>query len=135
MKKPVFDIWHVAIPVRQLSSSVQFYCDQLGFTLFGLDEQSSKKQAFIQSGKSEFTIELFEPKDPAYSPQRPDHLAFECENIVQYRDWLLKNGLPDIPEILEFDNGVKYLPLRDPDGVALEFFQGRKIYEDSIARL
>jgi catechol 2,3-dioxygenase-like lactoylglutathione lyase family enzyme len=33
--EPTFDIWHVGFPVSNLTVSVQFYCNQLGFKLVG----------------------------------------------------------------------------------------------------
>jgi len=133
-QKPNFDIWHVAIPVNDLNRSVKFYCDTLGFVLIGFDEYPSKKQAFIAVRKGAFTIELFEPKPRQKNPKYPDHLAFECPNLNEYREKLLRNNLTDIPQIEIFDNGVQYLGLQDPDGITLEFFQGRHIYEQSISR-
>lgn len=130
------DIWHVAIPVSNLARSEAFYIDCLGFTLVGRDEYPSKKQAFVAVRPGGFTIELFERlgKHSGEPALRPDHLAFECENIDAFRDRLLAAGLDDVPEVETFDNGVRYLGLNDPDNVYIEFFQGRKIYEASIRR-
>jgi glyoxylase I family protein len=130
------DIWHVAIPVSDLAKSEDFYVSKLGFVLVGRDEYPSKKQAFVAVQPGGFTIELFErigkhAKEPAL---RPDHLAFECENIEAFRERLLVAGSSGVPEVETFDNGVRYFGLNDPDGVYIEFFQGRKIYEAGIRR-
>ena len=34
----------------------------------------------------------------------------------------------NVPEVANFDD-VKYFGLQDPDGVTIEFFQGRSSYE------
>lgn len=129
------DIWHVAIPVKNLDKSVTFYHKILGLKLIGYDEYPSKKQAFVATKEGGFTIELFEPKGTAASKpfHQPDHLAFECKDINQFRENLLRNGFTSVPEIETFDNGVKYIGLEDPNGVNIEFFEGRSIYEKSIS--
>ncbi len=129
-----FDIWHVAIPVSDLERSVKFYCETLGFKMLGRDEYPSKKQAFIVTFPKGFTIELFEPKGAAVEKPRklPDHLAFEARNLREYREKLVSSGFhPD--QIEEFDSGVKYLGITDPDGVLIEFFEGREIHEQSLS--
>jgi catechol 2,3-dioxygenase-like lactoylglutathione lyase family enzyme len=130
------DIWHVATPVSNLAKSEAFYINSLGFVLVGRDEYPSKKQTFVAVRPGGFTIELFERlgKHAAEPALRPDHLAFECEDIDAFRAQLIASGAVEVPEIETFDNGVRYLGLNDPDGVYIEFFQGRKIYEASIRR-
>ena len=61
----------------------------------------------------------------------PDHVAFESENLSALRARLVAAGLPDINEVETFDNGVKYLSVNDPDGVRLDFFEGRAKYEST----
>ena len=114
------DIWHVAIPVKDLNKSVTFYHKILGLKLIGYDQYPSKKQAFVATKEGGFTIELFEPRGTATSkPIRlPDHLAFECRDIKKFQKDLVRNGLTSVPEIETFDNGVRYIGLEDPDGVS-----------------
>ena len=131
MERPDFNIWHVALSVKDLEKSMEFYCQKMGFELLGLDEQESKKQAFVEIQKGGFTLELFQLKDPVSQAKLPDHIAFNCKDLKKYREYLIANGLQP-PEILDFDNGVSQLRLKDPDGVELEVFQGREIYDESI---
>jgi len=132
--EPAFDIWHVAIPVSNLDRSFAFYCTHLGLRVVGRDEYPSKKQLLVAVRDGEFTIELYEPKGSAIGelPRRPDHLAFDCRHIAEVRSRVEKSGL-SVPSIETFDNGVKYFGLQDPDGVRIEFFQGRALYEASIS--
>jgi catechol 2,3-dioxygenase-like lactoylglutathione lyase family enzyme len=131
---PAFDVWHVALPVTDLAAAEAFWCDGLGFRLVGRDEYPSKKQAFVAVRDGGFTVELFEPRGAAReaAPRRPDHLAFECVDLARYRAALAKRRLPGLPPIEEFDDGVRVLELADPDGMPVQFFQGRAIYEASI---
>lgn len=128
------EVWHVALPVEELELTLAFYERLLGFVLVGRDEYPSKLQAFVAVRPGGFTLELFQPRGKAAEAprRRPDHLAFECRDIRAYRAKLVERGLA-VPEIEVFDNGVQTFTMQDPDGVALEFFQGRAIYEASIS--
>ena len=128
------DIWHVAHPVADLDRSVAFYCDFLGFELVGHDEYPTVRQAFVSLGKGGFTIELFVPLgDEATKLRRQaDHLAFEAIDLLAYRRRLIATGLP-VPEIEVFEGGMKHFALDDPDGLRLDFFQGRDGYETFIS--
>jgi catechol 2,3-dioxygenase-like lactoylglutathione lyase family enzyme len=129
------DIWHVAIPVRNLGLSVEFYREKLGLNLTGYDEYPSKKQAFVCTKSNGFSIELFEPLGEALNDPRklPDHIAFEINDLARYREQLVERGLASVGEVVTFDNGVKHIGLQDPDGVTIDLFQGRRIYEQSIS--
>ncbi len=128
------DIWHVAHPVADLERSVAFYCGRLGFELVGRDAYPTMRQAFVSLGKRGFTIELFIPLgDDADKPRRaPDHLAFEAVDLAAYRDAVVEAGLI-VPPIEVFEGGMRHFALDDPDGLRLDFFQGRDGYEAFIA--
>ncbi|MGH7025264.1 MAG: VOC family protein [Caulobacteraceae bacterium] len=128
------DIWDIAVPVEDLERSVDFYCRNLGFEMVGRDEYPTMRQAFVSVGKGGFTIELFVPKgEDADAPRlRPDHLAFECTDIEEYRRKILASGLA-APDIETFPRGMRHFELRDPDQVKLDFFQGRAGYEAFLA--
>jgi catechol 2,3-dioxygenase-like lactoylglutathione lyase family enzyme len=130
---PGFDVWHVALPVSDLEAAEAFWCGGLGFRLVGRDEYPSKKQAFVAVREGGFTVELFEPLGKARDaePRRPDHVAFECADLARFRAALGKR-MKDLPPIDEFENGVRVLEIVDPDGMPVQFFQGRAIYEASI---
>ena len=123
-------IWHVAYAVSDLDRSVAFYCGGLGFALVGRDEEA----AFVSLGEGGFTIELMTwPGDQAASTCRaPDHLAFETPNLDAYRETLVKAGL-SVPEVQVVDVEMKRFALEDPDGLRLDFFQGRAAFEAFIS--
>ena len=128
------EIWHIAIPVSDLERSVSFYCRNLSFELVGRDEYPTMKQAFVSLGKGGFTLELFVPlgEEAAKARHLPDHLAFECQNIENYRDAVIASGF-SVPQIGTFPGGMRHFELRDPDGVKLDFFQGRVGYDNFIS--
>jgi hypothetical protein len=102
----------------------------------GRDEYTTKKQAFVSVEDEGFAIELFEPKQNKEEKlmSKPDHLAFEVEDLTGFRDQLIKRR-PEMetPAIERYDNGVQCLGLKDPDGMPIEFFHGRKIYDAFLA--
>lgn len=126
----LIDIWHVAFPVADLDRSIAFYCGRLGFELVGRDDES----AFVSLGQGGFTLEfLAPPADQRADPRRaPDHIAFESTDLDGYRETLMHAGL-SVPEIQVFDGGMKRFALEDPDGLRLDFFQGRSGFEVFIA--
>jgi catechol 2,3-dioxygenase-like lactoylglutathione lyase family enzyme len=128
------EIWHVAHPVADLDQSVAFYCGYLGFELVGRDEYPTMRQAFVSLGKRGFTIELFVPLgEEASKPRRaPDHLAFEAIDLDAYRESVIAAGLT-VPPLETFEGGMKHFALDDPDGLRLDFFQGRDGYETFIS--
>jgi catechol 2,3-dioxygenase-like lactoylglutathione lyase family enzyme len=128
------DIWHVAHPVADLDRSVVFYCDRLGFDLVGRDEDPTIRQAFVSLGKGGFCVELFVPLGEASNAPRraADHLAFEAADLDAYRQRVIEAGLA-VPDIEVFDGGLKHFRLDDPDGLRLDFFQGRAGYDAFLA--
>jgi glyoxylase I family protein len=128
------NLWHIAIPVNNLQNSVEFYRDALGFKLLGCDEYSDKRQAFIEITDGGINLELFEPiKDREERlRRRPDHLAFEAQNIEELRALLSTRQIDSISEISIFESGMKYMGLKDPNGIPIEFFEGRHLYEEYL---
>jgi catechol 2,3-dioxygenase-like lactoylglutathione lyase family enzyme len=132
--RPKIDIWHVAHPVADLDRSVGFYCDGLGFDLVGRDEDPTIRQAFVALGNGGFCIELFIAlgEDAGKPRQAADHLAFEADDLDAYRESVVAAGL-SVPQIEVFDGGMKHFRLEDPDGLRLDFFQGRDSFETYLA--
>jgi catechol 2,3-dioxygenase-like lactoylglutathione lyase family enzyme len=124
------DIWHVAFPVADIDRSVAFYCDGLGFHLVGRDADS----AFVSLGMGGFTIELMAASDAATAGPRhaPDHIAFTTSDLDAYRLSLIEAGLT-VPDVQVIGEGMKRFALDDPDGVRLDFFQGREGLEAFIS--
>ena len=120
------DIWHVAYPVTDLDRSIAFYCGGLGFELVGRDKES----AFVSLGRGGFTIELLaQAAEEEANPRRaPDHIAFESADLDAYRESLIDAGLT-VPPVHVIGEGMKRFALDDPDGVRLDFFQGRASLE------
>ncbi len=124
------DIWHVAYPVADLDRSVAFYCEGLGFTLVGRDQES----AFVALGQGGFTLELIAraKAETATSSRALDHVAFNAPDLGAYRETLIEAGM-SVPEMQIIGVGMKRFALDDPDGLRLDFFEGRAGFEAFIA--
>ena len=111
---------HVAMGVRDIEQSAQWYIDVLGFERLH-EGMWDGVPTFI--GKGNTGIALFpasqEPKLPSYREIRMLHLAFraDCENFRTAQQELKKRGIK-----FEFqDHGIAHsIYFRDPDGHQLE---------------
>ena len=130
----MFDIWHLGLPVANLERSVSFYVDGLGFELLGYYESESYRMAFARVPGGAFTLEFLEYREPT-AAKRPDHLAFEVPNLSGYRERLLKSGFFDqVLEIADAGVGLRKFTVIDPDGVPVQFYLGRAVFDRSIAK-
>jgi|GEM_PF-5673918 len=118
-----FDVWHLAVPVRDLEASLRYYVDGLGFEFGGYWE---KNLAFVRPPGKEFNLEFMEmAADAEGAEKRPHHLAFECEDLEKFRAGLIaKKKLGDVPEIKPSHSGMRLIELKDPDGNRVQFYSG-----------
>jgi catechol 2,3-dioxygenase-like lactoylglutathione lyase family enzyme len=132
----MFDVWHLGLPVESLERSVRFYVDGLGFELLGYSESDRYRMAFARVPGGTFTLEFLEYREAAAArgARRPDHLAFEVPDLDGYRRRLLKAGFfAELHGIAEAGAGLRRFALQDPDGVPVQFYQGRAAFDRSIA--
>ena len=127
----MFDVWHIGIPVQNLEDSVKFYVTGLGFEFLGYYE---KTMAFVRPPGQSFTIEFMEfKKDAEGFDKKPHHIAFECENVEQFRDNLIERGfVKEVQEIVPSNNGMRLFAVTDPDGIKVQFYQGKARFEKAI---
>lgn len=132
----MFDVWHLGLPVRNLEASVRFYVNGLGFELLGYYDAPRYRVAFARVPGGAFTLEFLEHRDAAEGARagRPDHLAFEAADLEAYRARLVGGGFfHDVPAAAVSNDGLRKFALTDPDGVPVQFYQGRAAFDRSIA--
>lgn len=128
----MFDVWHIGVPVKNLKESLKFYVTGLGFEFLGYYK---KTVAFVRPPGKAFTIEFmeFKKEEGTGFEKKPHHLAFECVDVERFRANLLRRGhCPELPEIVPSNSGLRLFELRDPDGVRVQFYQGRAGFDQSI---
>lgn len=116
MKSPVLGFSHLQLCVRNVRSSVDWYCAALGMEV--MSEHGDVVALRHREARLVIVVSLGEP-DVAHSPI--DHLAFAVADGPTLEAWashLRKIGLT-VPEIVD-ELGKPSLQLRDPDGNAVE---------------
>ncbi len=123
-------IHHIAITVKNLQESVEFYTKNFGFAVAHEFERPDLlgKAAFIKLGDTH--IELWEFED-AYDGQNDlhdlklrgiRHIAFQVDDIdVEYQRFV-DNGI-SVEKPSVGGSGSKYCFLQDPNGVQLELYE------------
>lgn len=123
---------HLGIPVTDLKKSKNFY-HQFGFKEIMYAEIPTGNESIKASmmEKDGFVIELYQmfgeslKEISARKDGHIDHIALDVTDIDKAYQELQETGfeiLEDAPVFLDFwDNGVKYVNIRGPDGEKLEF--------------
>jgi lactoylglutathione lyase len=128
--KGVSGLSHIGVFVRDTERSLAFY-SKLGFECYSRaelpNEGGAVKLAFLRCGTCE--IELIEKA--VYEERKDgkvDHIALKVENIDVTMRQLIDNGVTFdakepvlIPSL--FDNGIKNMFFRGPDGESLELVE------------
>ena len=117
-------IHHVSFIVKNLATSLSFYCD-----LLKIEKKSNRPEmafagAWLKINEVQ-EIHLLELDNPAPPPNRPEHggrdrhAAFNIAKIAPLQTLLDENNIPYTMS----HSGRPALFTRDPDGNALEFIQ------------
>lgn len=133
----MFDVWHLGLPVQNLEESIRFYVKGLGFELLGYYDTDRYRIAFARVPGGSFTLEFLEFRNASGSElaKKPDHLAFEAVDLEGFREKLDRDGFfKDVPGIAASNDGLRKLTMTDPDGVPVQFYQGRAAFDRLIAR-
>lgn len=126
----ILGLSHIGVFVRDMQTSLKFY-SMLGFEYYSKAEVPSEsgaiKLAFLRCGTCE--IELIQPA--IYEERKDgkvDHIAIRVGNIDVMMQRLIDNGVVfDTQEpfamTMLFDNGIKNVFFRGPDGERLELVE------------
>lgn len=123
-------IHHVAVNVRDLERSVQWYADVLGFApLFPYDTDDFDRR--IIRHPSGVVLGLTRHRHPDadadFSERRTglDHLALGVDSMDALEQWAKKldaAGVPHSGVTVTPATGSALIAFRDPDNIALEFY-------------
>ena len=119
----MYEIAHIAIVVKDIEVSSDFYQKVLKCKVIGSNENERLRFLYLKCGVN--TIELLQYKKDDIHRGRGiiDHLAFNVENL----DLEIKR-LKDLKVHLEFEepkdaNGMKIIFFNGPDGERMEFME------------
>lgn len=120
---------HIAITVKDLDRSVEFYTKKLGFSVLREAETPSLKIMFV--GNELAQLELFEVKEgPAKEgpPLKDDeigikHICFHVEDLGKVVEEMKQKGVEFTSEIRK-SGERSHIFFKDPDGIVLQLLQG-----------
>lgn len=114
---------HASLIVRDLTKSVNFYCQIIGLKKSALRPEMSYKGAWLDVGQQQIhLLDLPQTEQSLHQPEhagRDRHLAIQVNNIAIISQRLKKNKIA----FTMSKSGRQALFCRDPDGNGLEFIQ------------
>ena len=133
----MFKLHHIALSVKNLETSIQFY-SFFGFKKVLYWEAQDKSLKITQLKLDEIFLELFCYPSPQPLPESakkletdlPEigikHFGLKVESIVQTRKLLIKKGFISDVEIIKGRTGVDYFFIKDPNGILLEISEDNR---------
>ena len=119
---------HIAIICSDYRRSLDFYRNQLGFSvLYDVRRQEREDQlTMLQNG--EIVLELFSKPHAPPRPTQPEalglrHLAFQVEDVERTAAWLNARGIETEPIRTDSVNGKRMTFFRDPDSLPLDIHE------------
>ncbi|PLS15364.1 glyoxalase/bleomycin resistance/dioxygenase family protein [Bacillus sp. M6-12] len=109
---------HVALEVKDLEKSVDFYTNSLGFKVDTSLVWSGQKISFLALG--DFRLELIEQTDEGEISDR-SHICFKVDAIEPIVSRLGESAVDEGPYMLE--NGWRIIFCKGTDGEILEFLE------------
>lgn len=128
--KGITSIGHVAIRVKDIDRSLDFYVSKLGFPeMFRLERDGKLWIVYLRITNSQF-IELFPDAVGDRSPPAEaiglNHLCLECDDIDVVLGEIAAKGIPLYrPKKVGADNNLQAW-IEDPDGNRIELMQMMK---------
>lgn len=115
---------HYAIAVQNLTTSIHFYKDILGFQLIERPDFDFKG-AWLDPGNG-IEIHLIEVKanqNTVVSGSRMLHFAFNTPDIFAAKNYLMARHIIPVKDIKPRPDGVLQMFIQDPDGYFIEITQ------------
>lgn len=122
-------IHHIAIICSDYEKSKHFYTEILGLEILQevyREERQSYKLDLALNGN--YIVELFSFPDPPKRTSRPEaaglrHLAFEVDDIVSARIFILNNNIEAENIRTDEYSGKRFFFFSDPDNLPIEFYE------------
>jgi catechol 2,3-dioxygenase-like lactoylglutathione lyase family enzyme len=128
---PVFlGLRHVALNVRDVRKSLEFYSTILGMTLEWMPDDEN---AYLTSGSDNLALHKLPSGAQPGTVQAVHHIGFVVkrpEDVDSWADRLRKHGIPLAAEPKTHRDGARSFYFHDPDGLLIQL-----IYHPPISNL
>lgn len=121
-------VHHVALIVRDIERSLDFYQNKLGFKLIEKIFRTKRESWKADIRLGEIQLELFTFPEASARPSYPEalglrHLAFSVEKIDEYYEELRGKGVSLEEKRVDQLTGKKFFFFSDPDDQPLEIYE------------
>jgi catechol 2,3-dioxygenase-like lactoylglutathione lyase family enzyme len=123
-------IRHVALNVRDVRTSLEFYSTVLGMTLEWMPDQEN---AYLTSGEDNLALHQLPPGQQPGPVQTVHHIGFVVrhpDDVDAWAERLRKLGIPLAAEPKTHRDGARSFYFHDPDGLLIQL-----IYHPPISQL
>src|SRR5581483_9000296 len=117
MEPPVLGIRHIALNVRNVKTSVQFYSDVLGMKLEWMPDEDN---AYLTSGQDNLALHTLSPGETPAPAQLVHHIGIVVRRPQDVDTWaerLRHLGVSLAQEPKTHRDGARSFYFRDPDGL------------------
>lgn len=122
-------IHHIAIICSHYEKSKFFYTQILGLQIIQEIYRTERKSYKLDLAiNNNYVIELFSFPSPPKRVSRPEasglrHIAFEVDNVVETRDYLLTQNITAEPIRTDEYTNKRFFFISDPDDLPIEFYE------------
>jgi len=116
----VLDLHHVHIFASDVSTTVEWWQNNLGAVVSYDGEFGGSRNIFMKVGRGR--INVYDQQPRGVSSGAYHHVGIRVEGLAELRDRMAVNGVEFRSDIREFGNW-RYLMCTAPDGVLLELFE------------
>ena len=137
----ITSLWHVAIRVKDIDRSLDFYVNKLGFgEMFRLDKDGALWIVYLRVTDDQY-VELFPGGEGERAPNTEavgyNHMCFTVDDIDAVIERLADRGVPlSRPKKVAIDRNAQ-IWVEDPDGNRIEMMQMSPdcLHVEALARM